>query len=179
MVSKHGDGVSLPGALVRTIADVFEPLGLVVANAVCEAESAEYSACRLWLDGREVAFREAKTTPTKIGQFVTLWKRPSPRAAIVPLDADDNISRVVVAVSNGMSRGQFVFDISVLVDFGVMSVNGRGGKRAIRVYPPWAVPTNPQAVRTQIWQLERFLAVDAGQAVDQQLARQLYGLPVG
>jgi hypothetical protein len=42
-----------------------------------ERESLEYAACSFKLNSMSVKFRVAKITPTKIGQFVTLWKRVS------------------------------------------------------------------------------------------------------
>lgn len=49
-----------------------------------EAEGSEYEACRLGLNGYNIVFRVAKTTPTKIGQFVTVWKRLHTGAPIMP-----------------------------------------------------------------------------------------------
>lgn len=40
-----------------------------------EKESSEYGACKFKYSSMNITFRSAKTTPTKIGQFVTLWKR--------------------------------------------------------------------------------------------------------
>ena len=56
-------------------------LGLPQAP-VPEAESVDYGACRAELDGKRLVLRVAKTTPTKTGQFVTIWKRPHPDAEI-------------------------------------------------------------------------------------------------
>ena len=54
---------------------VFKMCGLEVSNIKAEAESQEYCAHDFQLDGQNVKFRKAKITPTKIGQFVTIWKR--------------------------------------------------------------------------------------------------------
>lgn len=151
---------SLPNELTIAIRERYEPAGLVVTESRREAESSEYCACRFDLDGRRVAFRVAKTTPTKIGQFVTIWKRETPEAEIAPLDAADGIDFVIVSVADEANRGQFIFDRQTLVARGVFSVDGRGGKRAIRVYPPWSKPIAKDAVRTQQWQLRRFLSLD-------------------
>lgn len=53
-----------------------------VTEARREVASSEYGACRLGLDDYTIVFRVAKTTPTKIGQFVTIWKRPIQGATI-------------------------------------------------------------------------------------------------
>ena len=145
-------------------------LGLPQAP-VPEAESAEYGACRAELHGKRLVLRVAKTTPTKTGQFVTVWKRPHPDADIAPLDEADPVDAVIIAVADadGARQGFFIFPRSVLIERGVMSRAGQGGKRALRVYPPWCAPEAPQAQRTQRWQGQWFVA--AGDQV--RLARML------
>ena len=137
--------------------------GLAVTQAPQrEAESAEYGACRLGLAGRVVLFRVAKTTPTKIGQFVTLWKRPRPGAEIAPLDSDDGVDFVVVAVTDGVRSGLFVFNQAALLAHGVMSRGGQGGKRALRVYPPWSTPVAKDAIKAAQWQMPFFVVPAPG-----------------
>ena len=133
-------------------------LGLPKAP-VPEAESAEYCACRAELEGKRLVLREAKTTPTKTGQFVTVWKRPQPDAEIAPLDEADPVDVVIIAVSNGARHGFFIFSRAVLIERGVMSRTGQGGKRALRVYPPWCAPESVQVQRTQRWQAVWFVDV--------------------
>lgn len=129
-----------------------------------EQESREYGACRLDLDGVAVVFRVAKTTPTKVGQFVTVWKRPRPSDEITPLDSRDGVDVLIVSVADASQRGQFVFDQQALLEYGVMSRDGQGGKRAIRVYPPWSKPVAKDAIRTQRWQLRYFVALTPQEA---------------
>ncbi|MCC7596248.1 MepB family protein [Janthinobacterium sp. FW305-129] len=146
-------------------------LGLPQAP-VPEAESADYGACRAELHGKRLVLRVAKTTPTKTGQFVTVWKRPHPDADIAPLDDADPVDAVIIAVADdgGARHGFFIFPRSVLLERGVMSRAGAGGKRALRVYPPWCAPESVQAQRTQRWQGEWFVA-----AGDQRRLEQLLG----
>ena len=54
---------------------VYEPSGFSCKNLVLEAESQEYGACEFEMNNKQIKFRVAKITPTKIGQFVTFWKR--------------------------------------------------------------------------------------------------------
>lgn len=153
---------SLPDELTTAIRERYEPADLVLTDRPRrEAESADYGACRFGLDGHQVAFRVARTTPTKIGQFVTIWKREAPDAEIAPLDAADGVDLVIVSVADAGHRGQFVFDRQGLIEHGVFSVDGKGGKRALRVYPPWSKPIAKDAMRTQQWQLRYFLPFDA------------------
>ena len=125
------------------------------------------------MDGAHVRFRVAKTTPTKVGQFVTLWKRVG-KGPIQPFDASDDLDLLVVSVRSGPNFGQFVFPKAVLCKQGVMSIHGVGGKRAMRVYPPWDTTTSRQAQKTQAWQLDYFLHVPQTQPIDVERARRLH-----
>lgn len=167
----------LPSDLIVAIKAVYKPAGMqLTALALREAESSEYGASRFGLDGHTIVFRVAKTTPTKIGQFVTLWKRPTSGGIIAPLDIVDGIAFVVVSVFDATHRGQFVFDQKVLASKGIMAINGQGGKRAIRVYPPWVRPVAKEAVRTQQWQLRYFLALEQSGGADPVQVRRLFGM---
>lgn len=126
---------------------------------VCEAEGADYGAFRFGLDRRAIVFRVAKTTPTKPGQFFTLWKRPRAGAPIAPLDAADGVDFVVVASLDAGQRGLFIFDRAILLERGVLASPAAPGKRALRVYPPAGVPLARQAIQTQQWQARYFLAL--------------------
>jgi hypothetical protein len=120
-----------------------------------------------------VRFRVAKITPTKIGQFVTLWKR-SGNSPIQPYDLSDPLDFFVVSTRKGNCFGSFVFPKSVLHVQGVISKHGKGGKRAIRVYPPWDKTTSKQAEKTQAWQLKYFLEIPQNKPVDCVRSQTLY-----
>nr|WP_295774928.1 MepB family protein [Rhodoferax sp.] len=152
---------------------VYQVCGFSFAPPQPEAESAEYGACTFTLDGANIRFRVAKTTPTKVGQFVTLWKRLG-KGPIQPFDASDDLDLLVVSTRSGPNFGQFVFPKAVLCKQGVISIDGVGGKRAMRVYPPWDTTTSRQAQRTQAWQLDYFLDVPQTQPVDLDRARRLH-----
>ncbi|PIL45888.1 hypothetical protein CR105_07470 [Massilia eurypsychrophila] len=165
----------LPHDLVLALAGLYQQAGVA---ATCgpqrENESGEYGACRLEVNGRVALFRVAKTTPTKIGQFVTIWKRPAPGDDIAPFDSGDGVDFVIVSVADEVHCGQFVFDQAALLKYGVMSRDGQGGKRAIRVYPPWSTPAAKQAIRTQQWQLRYFVALEPQDAGKVARLRQLF-----
>jgi hypothetical protein len=165
----------LPDDLVAALQNAYKPAGLRLTNAARrESESAGYGACRLGLNQQTIVYRVAKTTPTKLGQFVTLWKRPTPGSAIEPLDVGDGVAFVVVSVCNAVHRGQFVFGSKILAAKGILAINGKGGKRAIRVYPPWVKPVAKEAVRTQQWQLRYFLPLEPGANADRAQVRRLF-----
>lgn len=137
-----------------------------------EMESTDYNACEFKLDELTLKFRVAKITPTKIGQFVTIWKRNG-NGPIEPYSISDKVDFLIVSTRKGDLLGQFVFPKTVLVKKGVFSVPEREGKRAIRVYPPWDEPTSKQAQQTQQWQLDYFLAMPIDKAIDLERAKML------
>jgi len=115
----------------------------------------------------------AKTTPTKVGQFVTVWQR-SAEGPIRPFDAGDGIDLFVISSRDSGHFGQFVFPRDVLCERGIVSRGGSGGKRGFRVYPPWVTTANRQASRTQAWQTKYFLDFTGGGSVDMARTRALY-----
>lgn len=142
-----------------------------------EPESADYGAWRVGIGGHTVVVRSAKITPTKIGQFVTLWKRME--KDIAPLDSADDVHFAAIHLRDGEQEGWFIFDRAALLAHGVMSLDGAGGKRALRVYPPWCAPVARQAVRSQQWQLNYFVATGADDARRARRLLELFGNPSG
>ncbi|MFJ5927467.1 MepB family protein [Kitasatospora sp. NPDC092948] len=163
----------LHGDLLAAKASVYDPSGFGCSLPVPEPESAEYAACAFTFDGRSVRFRVAKTTPTKVGQFVTLWQR-SEAGPIRPFDTDDGVDLFVVSSRDDDGFGQFVFPCEALYERGIVSRDGSGGKRGFRVYPPWVTTTNRQARSTQAWQVNYFLDLGQDGPVDLALAHALY-----
>ncbi|MFG1785004.1 MepB family protein [Rhodococcus oryzae] len=167
------DTGAVPADLLAAKTLVFDPCGIACSAPVPEPESAAYGAHEFTADGRPIRFRVAKTTPNKVGQFVTLWKR-SAQGPIAPFDIVDPVELVIVSTRDGDRLGQFVFPRRALAERGVLSRDGVGGKRAIRVYPPWAAPTSRQARGTQAWQLDHFLPIADAGALDTARALALY-----
>ncbi|SEM06543.1 MepB family protein [Rhodococcus maanshanensis] len=167
------DAGAVHADLLAAKALLYDPCGLACSAPVPELEGAAYGAYELTVDGRPIRFRVAKTTPKKAGQFVTLWTR-SAQGPIAPFDVDDAVELFVVSARDGDRFGQFVFPKRVLADRGVLSRDGAGGKRAIRVYPPWAATTSRQARGTQAWQLDHFLPIAGAATLDTARALALY-----
>ena len=134
--------------------------GCTWSTPIPESEGADYCAHTLILDGRSAVYRRAKTTPTKLGQFVTLWRR-SEAGPIRPFDVCDGVELFIVEVYDGEQLGHFIFPVDALMKNGVVSTDFTGGKRAIRLYPPWVTPTSAQAITSQRWQLEFFAPLTA------------------
>lgn len=152
---------------------IYQPYQWKLSDFKEERESREYEACRFRLNDLSVICRTAKITPTKTGQFVTLWKR-SVAGPIEPFEASDSIDLLMVNVSRGDLSGQFLFPRQILLDKGVLTGNGKEGKRAIRVYPPWDVAGSRQAQKTRKWQSEFFLPLHSFSPADYKKAKKLY-----
>ncbi|MEK4661721.1 MepB family protein [Priestia sp. FSL H7-0729] len=163
----------LHGDLVTSKELIYDKCGFICSQPHEEAQNAEYGAYVFTLDSLSIRFRVAKSTPTKIGQFVTLWQR-SEDGLTRPYDGSDPADMYVISARTGGHFGQFVFPKHVLLARDIVSDHGKGGKRAIRVYPPWDNPTSKQAQKTQQWQLEYFLKVPFTEPLNCDQARVLY-----
>ncbi|MFF7635242.1 MepB family protein [Kitasatospora sp. NPDC008050] len=170
------DAAPVHSDLLAAKALVYDPCGFTCTQPAAEAESAEYAAYAFTLDGLSIRFRAARTTPTKVGQFVTVWKR-SPGGPIQPFDVTDPVDLFVISTRDEQHFGQFVLPMDVLRRHGVASADGSGGKRAFRVYPPWVTTTNRQAGNAQAWQLDHFLQLRQDGPIDSARARALYRAP--
>ena len=154
---------------------VFNPCDLTYSEPIIEAQSAEYGAYTFKLNSTNIRFRVAKITPTKVGQFVTLWKRIG-NGPIQPYDMEDSIELFIIATLQDDKFGQFIFPKSILCKYDIVSKDSKGGKRAIRVYPPWDITTNKQAKKTQAWQLEYFLDVPSNEPINLCRVQTLYSV---
>ncbi len=143
----------------------YEPSGLKATNIKKEEEGADYGAFDFNLGGRNCKFRVGKITPKKVGFFFTIWKRIG-TGPIMPYDLSDPIDLFIFSVCSKDHFGQFIFPKTVLYEKGVISKEEKGGKRAIRVYPPWALTVSPQAKNTQSWQEDYFFEIPKDKSVD-------------
>jgi hypothetical protein len=151
---------------------VYDNCNFEFSNLVIDSESEEYQACSFKLNSIEFIHRFSKITPTKIGQFVTIWKRNN-EGITAPFDYSDNFDLIVITSKSSENLGQFVFPKAVLLEKGIISNNNSSGKRGIRVYPPWDVPTSKQAEKTQSWQTKYFYSINKD-AFDIELVKKLF-----
>ena len=166
---------TLPYDLVLAKNLVYDLCGFQCTQPLAETESAEYSAYRFEINKKTICYREAKITPTKTGQFVTLWKR-NHSGTIEPFDFSDLIDFVIVTVRKENNLGQFIFPKAVLLEKGIFSTSAKEGKRATRVYPPWDITTSKQAQKTQKWQLDYFLEISEKESVVSK-AKKIFDVP--
>lgn len=152
---------------------VYDKCGFDLTGPKLNSESVGYGACSFVLNGKSIQHRVSKITPTKTGQFVTVWKR-SKEGITEPFDISDNLDFIIITSKSDNNIGQFIFPKSVLVEKGIISSNGKEGKRGIRVYPPWDITTNKQAEKTQSWQTKYFLTIKSDNSTDLALTKRLF-----
>ncbi|WP_420871188.1 MepB family protein [Leptospira bandrabouensis] len=146
---------NLPEFLKNLQNSLFDPFELLIEEVYLDEESKEYNACYLTIKNIKFIFRTAKSTPKKIGQFVTLWKR-SKNGPIEPFLYKDNIDLYIIETINQNKTGYFLFSKVVLNEKGIL-FGKHIGKRGFRVYPSWDKPNNKQGITTQKWQLSYFV----------------------
>ena len=137
---------------------VYDVCNFEFTNLEIDSESEEYQACSFQLNSCQIIHRLSKITPTKIGQFVTIWKR-NDKGITAPFDVSDNFDFIIITSKNAENMGQFVFPKSILLEKGIISNDNKSGKRGIRVYPPWDIPSSKQAEKTQNWQTKYFYSI--------------------
>jgi hypothetical protein len=164
--------------LVLIKKEVYDKCGLVCTTPVPESESADYGATTFSINGNTVRYRVAKITPTKTGQFVTLWKRRED-GIIAPYHVSDAIAFFIVSVRYNNHLGQFIFPKSVLHANGILSDDCKEGKRAIRVYPPWDNTNSKQAQKTQLWQTAYFFEIPIGSTTDFDRVKNFFAAATG
>ncbi len=135
--------------------NLFDKCNLEILNLEIERESQDYSAFKFQVNKHTIIFREAKITPTKIGQFVTLWKR-NDNNPIEPFNTNDTFDFVIIYTKTKTNFGLFLFSKNVLTQNTIISNDKKLGKLGFRVYPIWDKVENKQAIKTQKWQLNYF-----------------------
>jgi hypothetical protein len=161
---------------LKTIKELFyNKYGLSITQLVINPESKEYEACSFLLNEKKVVYRQAKITPTKAGQFVTVWKRNA-LGITAPFNSKDVLDFIIITVKTATQLGQFIFPKAVLATKGILTHNEKDGKRGIRVYAPWDSVSSKQAIQTQAWQTDYFLALDDSNSFDIVRAKALLEL---
>lgn len=164
---------SFPNDLKTAKELVYDVCDFKLTNPKLNPESKEYGACSFELNTKKIEHRVSKITPTKIGQFVTIWKR-NENGITAPFDFSDELDFIIITSRNEDSLGQFIFPKKNLAEKGIITHNGKDGKRGIRVYPPWDIPENKQAEKTQNWQINYFLPIKTDGSTDLDLAKKLF-----
>lgn len=151
---------------------LYNEFGFQLQNLVWNSENTNYGACSFELNNKIIQYRVANITPTKIGQFVAIWKRNN-EGITAPFDVSDSLDFLIISVRDSENFGQFIFPKSVLVSKGIISQNTKGGKRGIRVYAPWDKPENKQGIKTQAWQINYFVEIRENSLIDLEKIKRI------
>ena len=159
--------------LTLILEDLYQKHDFHFSDLIHENESTEYNASTFTLNGMKIKYRSSKITPTKTGQFVTLWKRDLD-GVTKPHDHLDTIDLVIISARKDNDLGLFIFPKDVLLKQSIFSTLAKEGKRGFRVYPSWDKTQNKQAQKTQNWQLNYFLDVSNFKNIDINLLTRLH-----
>lgn len=151
---------------------LYNECGFQLQLLVWNPESTNYGACSFELNNYKIQYRVANITPTKIGQFVAIWKRNN-KGITAPFDVTDSLDFLIISVRDSENFGQFIFPKSVLIAKGIISQNEKGGKRGIRVYAPWEKPISKQAIQTQAWQIPYFVEIKEDLLTDLEKVKRI------
>lgn len=142
---------------LRELENVFVQSNIgIVYNLLPDKEADAYCGYNFQINQWQCKFRKAKTTPKKVGQFVTLWRR-NEDGVTEPFNENDNDDFYIIFTEERDKRGIFLFSKTVLIQKQILSTSTKEGKRGFRVYPIWSQPENLQAKNTQSWQSKYFV----------------------
>lgn len=154
---------------------VFKTCELEFSAMETEIESQEYFAHNFQLGTQHVKFCTAKITPTKTGQFVTVWKQ-NDKGITEPCDIRNAFDFYIIATRKDKEFGLFIFPKAVRYENKILSDQTKEGKRGIRVYPTWGLTNSNQAQKTQLWQTKYFLDLSNNEQIDLIRAKNLLNL---
>lgn len=166
------DKVRIPKQLNNAICNLYKNNEIeITMTPVYGKYNYEYDGMYLALNNQNVVYRSAKVTPKKIGQFVAVWKKK--KGINHPYESSDKINLIIVDVSLNNKCGQFIFDREILIKKGILTHEGKIGKMAFRVYPPWDTPIAKQAISTQKWQLKYYIDYSSIDTIEKQKLHKL------
>ena len=151
---------------------ILHPCNFELSKLLPESESKEYAAHTFKIGTFNVKFRIAKITPTKTGQFVTLWKRNT-NGLTESHHIKDNFEFYIIGTKKDNLMGVFIFPKSVLFLNKILSDENNKGKNGFRVYPSWDLAENKQALKTQIWQSKYFVKLTENELIDYGMIKSI------
>ena len=107
--------------------NIYAKSGLKFKNFSAEDKSSEYYTHTFTIKDKNGLFRIAKKTPTKLGWFVTIWKRGSDNI-IASYNQSDSIDFIVIAISDGNNLGGVVLPKTILTKKNIFGANGKEDK---------------------------------------------------
>ncbi len=152
--------------MTRTFRDFMEVNQMEIQNIVKDDECHNYSGCSFQIDQFQVKYRKGRSTPRKIGYFVTLWKRNDDRKT-EPFSITDDFQFYIIDTEKDNKHGIFLIPRTILSEKQVLSSASKQGKRGFRVYAPWDLRDSKQAERTKEWQTDYFIdLINVGESIE-------------
>ncbi len=159
--------------LLPYLINKFEQLGLVLYPNPIKIQSIAQNSFDFNLNEHKIIFREAHETPTKIGQFVSIWKRNN-KGITIPFEENDAFNLMIINACNTKNNGLFIFPKNILTKHGIISSRNKEGKRGMRVYPTWDIPNNKQAFQTQNWQRHYFINLEDEISLNKKIIESIF-----
>ena len=130
-----------------------------------EEQNSDYEGAIFQLSHHIYRMRLAKLTPKKKGYFVAVWEKDS-TGVNQAYRYENSPETLIISIIAGEKCGQFIFPKSALLTYGILKNATQKGKMAFRVYPSWVVNLNATAKKTQAWQINYFVDLSPGFAVE-------------
>lgn len=140
---------------VSWLAEILRHHDVHLKDVTAERFNGNYSAATARCGDRLLRIRVGRQTPTKSGHFVATWQRDHTDRP-VPYQDGDGVAALVVVVRQGLRSGAFVFTRAEMRTFGLVALDGTGGKNGFRVYPAWSHPESDRGQRTMLAQSSTF-----------------------
>ncbi|WP_244300134.1 MepB family protein [Priestia megaterium] len=137
-------------ALTYVNENFYEPNYFVIKAIREEAQNSAYGAGIFQLNSKAIRFRVAKTTPNKVGQFVSFWEKDATHKNQAFSDGKATDLLVINTFTSTNRFGQFIFPKEILLKQKILKTATTKGKMAIRVYPIWDKPTSKQFAPSKI-----------------------------
>jgi hypothetical protein len=138
---------------------LLKQFGNTISELKKDQECDDYFGYNFKINSIKIKYRQAKITPKKVGQFVTLWKRNNQNIT-TPFDENDDFDYYIIATKEDDKLGYFIFTKSILIEKNILTSAKKEGKRGFRVYPNWVTTTSNQAEKTKTWQNDYFIEID-------------------
>lgn len=151
---------------------IYSPCNLKMSKFKIDEENSDYFNCIFKLNKKKICFRKGKQTPTKIGHFVSFWKRIDDYPT--PYNIDDDIDIYIVSINDKHKFGQFIFTKEILCEKKIISCGNKVGKLGFRVYAPWYEPDNKTAKATQLWQKQYFVNITDNKIDNKKLCKSFF-----
>ena len=136
---------------------IYKVNNLLATSLEEESQNDKYGGGIFVLSSKTIRFRVAKTTPTKLGQFVAFWEKDknNKNQAFNYNQAPELL--VINCWGSNEEFGQFIFPKANLLKHQILRSDTSKGKMGMRIYPAWSFPESKEALKTQAWQSEYFI----------------------